>query len=468
MGAHKRTPRKAKVIAGLASSALVAGGLVAVSGLGAASADTSELTLTYACPFPLIGSDEVVVTINADIPPVLGVGEPSGPISIDTVSVVGERATQGLNLVGAKTLTGTGVSFTHISGPGTELPLQVPVTLEDTPIPASGTFSVNAAGSAPSISFDQPGDVAVMVNELTLTLTPLDANGEETGLGTFDSDCTLNPADQDNVLFQGEVVADPTDPDPTDPTDPDPTDPDPTDPDPTDPDPTDPDPTDPDPTDPDPTDPDPTDPDPTDPDPTDPDPTDPDPTDPDPTDPDPTDPDPTDPTDPEPVHYSFDLAGESYIGGPNGTVPLSGDLNARFDLASGDYTADLNLEPTSGSFRLLGFLPATVQIAFDQVGETTGTLTNGQLQTHSEMYVHLPSVKIFGLPVGGGSECRTSSPSVVELQSTGDFFNPLDGGQVSGDYDLAKLEGCGFLGPIISIFTAGPDNTIDLDLIPTT
>ncbi|WP_243761108.1 DUF6801 domain-containing protein [Streptomyces sp. YIM 98790] len=198
-------------------------------GFGTASADEpSSLTLTYACPFPLIGNDTVTVEISANIPATLEVGVPSPEIAIIAISTVGEKATQGLNLVGAKTLTGTAVSQSKITHPGGSLDLAVPVTLEDTAIPASGTFTVDASGTAPSITLNQPGDLTISVHELDMTLTPLDANGSETGLGTFDSHCVLDPADQDNILATGQIVGDgPVDPaDPTDPTDPsDPADP---------------------------------------------------------------------------------------------------------------------------------------------------------------------------------------------------------------------------------------------------
>ncbi len=176
------------------------------------------------------------------------------------------------------------------------------------------------------------------------------------------------------------------------------------------------------------------------------------------------------------VEVAYGLAGSTHIKKAYGDVSLSGAIDAVLDLATGMFTADLSLVPTSGSFRILWgwkLVTAEADIEFEPVGETTGTLaTDGTLSADTEMYIKLPSVKMkmFGLPlpVGGGDECRTSEPVSISLQTPeGQTFDPLGaGGSLAGTYDLPPLENCGGLTDLLNVFMAGSGNTINLSLTP--
>ncbi|QES45499.1 hypothetical protein DEJ49_34945 [Streptomyces venezuelae] len=164
------------------------------------------------------------------------------------------------------------------------------------------------------------------------------------------------------------------------------------------------------------------------------------------------------------MKLNFDIKGTSVIKAANGSTPLTGGIDTRYDLSKGTFDADLKLNPTKGQFTIMGFLPTTADIAFEQTGKTTGTLdTAGALKSQSEMYVKLGSVNVFGIPIGGGPECRTGTPAKIDLASEG-RFQPYKGGKLKGTYTLPALKGCGGLNDMISAFTAGPGNTIDMDL----
>lgn len=167
------------------------------------------------------------------------------------------------------------------------------------------------------------------------------------------------------------------------------------------------------------------------------------------------------------IEYHFDLAGSSFIKAASGTVPLKGTIDADFDLATGNYEADLVLNDTSGAFKVMGFLPATAKIGFQQVGRTKGSLAGGHLVSNSSMYVVLKQVNLWGFPVGGGANCKTVTPANIKLDSKADPFNPLAGGPIGGTYTLPALnDQCGSFGSFISMFTAGPGNTITAKLTP--
>ncbi|WP_409494335.1 fibronectin type III domain-containing protein [Amycolatopsis sp. cmx-11-12] len=182
------------------TAVLVAMGLVA--GSGASSAAPGELTQTYSCPFPLIGHQNVSVTIKTAQPSTIETGKFTPAIEITAVSNAGKTATDGLRLVGAETIKGTAKATSTVTMPGTQgtLTVKVDSDVPNQPIPAAGNdFIVNAKGSAPALRFDQPGTATLAVNGLQLVMTPLKADGGMTGLGTFTSDCTL-PEGQQTVL----------------------------------------------------------------------------------------------------------------------------------------------------------------------------------------------------------------------------------------------------------------------------
>src|SRR5690606_27092788 len=119
----------------------------------------------------------------------------------------------------------------------------------------------------------------------------------------------------------------------------------------------------------------------------------------------------------------FNLKGSTTIKAGNGTAPLSGKIDADFDLASSTFTADLTLDKTKAKLKALGFLPVDADLAFKSVGKTTGAIdkTTGILTAESKTDIYITSVKSFGLKLGGGDKCKASSPSTIPLKSTGRF-----------------------------------------------
>ena len=163
------------------------------------------------------------------------------------------------------------------------------------------------------------------------------------------------------------------------------------------------------------------------------------------------------------IKISFDLTGSTLIKKVNGTVPLKGSIDAELELSTGNFLSDLNLNPTKGNFKILGFVPASANIEFVQVGRTSGKFTApSTLEASSKVTVKLPKVSLFGFPISQSSRCMTSKPSDINLKST--TFDPLKGGTASGTYTLAPLTGCGLFNGLISALTTGPGNTITVDL----
>ncbi|MFI6515043.1 DUF6801 domain-containing protein [Spirillospora sp. NPDC050679] len=167
----------------------------------ARAAKPASLSLKYQCQFPLLGAQPVTVRLATDIPETVDVGKPLPPIVVDTVSEVGAKSVQGLNVVGAATLEGTASAGVTVKSAQGDLSLKIPAILDKTPLPASGGVEVKARGQAPSIRFNKAGKAQILVNDLVLTLTPRLSDGTLTGLDVFESECVQEPG-QDNKLAE--------------------------------------------------------------------------------------------------------------------------------------------------------------------------------------------------------------------------------------------------------------------------
>ncbi|MDQ2589229.1 5'-nucleotidase, partial [Saccharothrix yanglingensis] len=182
-------------------SAVVVGGS-ALLGAGVGSAATAELTLVYNCPFPLIGAQDMSVRIVVeDLPDNPAVGEETPATRVTATATVPDLATQGLALVGAATVEGTAKARTTIDNAGSTIDIVPDLVVARTNVPASGPFDTIATGSTPPVTFPNAGRTTITIGDFETTLTPLRADGTETGLGTFTSPCTLNPG-QDTLLHE--------------------------------------------------------------------------------------------------------------------------------------------------------------------------------------------------------------------------------------------------------------------------
>ncbi|GGS12679.1 fibronectin type III domain-containing protein [Actinokineospora fastidiosa] len=173
----------------------------------------------------------------------------------------------------------------------------------------------------------------------------------------------------------------------------------------------------------------------------------------------------TQPRDSTIIEYGYDLTGKTKIKAANGTVNLRGGIDAELDLATGTFTADLALNPTSGNFRIFGFIPVSAKIEFAQADRTTGSLAGGVLKSTSKVTVKMPRITMMGFPISTSADCRTKTPATIPLQSKPNF-DPLAGGTLTGTYTLPALQGCGSMNSLISALTSGPGNTIEVALAP--
>lgn len=164
--------------------------------------------------------------------------------------------------------------------------------------------------------------------------------------------------------------------------------------------------------------------------------------------------------------YRFDLGGSAQLRTlVKGSVPLTGVLDTRVELATGNTTSTLVLKPTQGRLVALGFLPLVAKLTIVSTQPVTGTLVGDRFTASAVVRIKLPSVTLFGLQLAGGENCQAAKASSIALASTGPF-SFFDRSTVTGTFAISNLTGCGALNGLVSPLTAGKGNVLVLGLTP--
>lgn len=147
----------------------------------------------------------------------------------------------------------------------------------------------------------------------------------------------------------------------------------------------------------------------------------------------------------------------------SGTLPLSGGLKLTVSPTGQISAGELKLDPTSANLKALGFIPVSAKLAFENVGQASGSLAQEKLTLEQRLRVRLQDVRLFGLPLTAGiSNCQTRSATTVKLVS--DKPVTAAGGSLLGSFPISDLSGCGGLNGLVNSLTASNGNTIRLTL----
>nr|WP_042185272.1 hypothetical protein [Kibdelosporangium sp. MJ126-NF4]CEL16662.1 hypothetical protein [Kibdelosporangium sp. MJ126-NF4]CTQ88986.1 hypothetical protein [Kibdelosporangium sp. MJ126-NF4] len=164
--------------------------------------------------------------------------------------------------------------------------------------------------------------------------------------------------------------------------------------------------------------------------------------------------------------FTYDITkGTSTIKKLNSSLALGpGSLITDLEGATGRFNATMSLPPAHGEFKVIGLLPTTATVSFEQSGPIPGTITDGVVAAHSDVIIRLSDVKVGGLPAFVGENCRTKTPASIDLDSAPEF-NPLEGGDlVAKPYTIPEFTDCGLSTLMLNGLIPGPDNTLQLTL----
>ncbi|WP_407643166.1 DUF6801 domain-containing protein [Actinokineospora spheciospongiae] len=145
------------------------------------------------CPFPLLVEQPVRVEGLVDLPTTAPLDQPT-PATQATFTVTFPAAVrQGLFLVGAETLDGTiTVPLTGTHSDGRVISIDHEIPLAGVPVPGPpGPIQIVGGVPIPSVTETAPTVLTWRVGGLRAFLTPKRADGTPTGLGSFNTACTV-------------------------------------------------------------------------------------------------------------------------------------------------------------------------------------------------------------------------------------------------------------------------------------
>lgn len=169
------------------AGASVVGAVVAVTtlvGAGVASAAPVDKTIAYDCDIPIFGTKTLNIEVQADIPATATVGSPIQLHDVAVVVPIPHDLYDTFTPFGATQADAT-LDFGFVIG-GVSVPVDWYGPPTQIPNPSGPDLLLVFHGSVPSVTPGQAGIVTVAAGrDLTIHLTPRDAAGNPTVLGTL-------------------------------------------------------------------------------------------------------------------------------------------------------------------------------------------------------------------------------------------------------------------------------------------
>lgn len=189
----------------------ITGESAAATPASVSAADVIEKDLTYSCTFPEVGAQDVTGSIKTTIPDQVTVGVRAEITDAVVDAALNEAIVDVLRNNSAATVAGLGMAdlaavLTDANGRALQITLGLPAVIEPVDVPAEGGLTASLPPEVPTLIFREPGTLSVAAGALNGTFTPRDANGNETGLGTFDVPCQQVPG-QDPHLATVQIVS---------------------------------------------------------------------------------------------------------------------------------------------------------------------------------------------------------------------------------------------------------------------
>ncbi|MDT0307954.1 hypothetical protein RM780_13405 [Streptomyces sp. DSM 44917] len=167
------------------------------------------------------------------------------------------------------------------------------------------------------------------------------------------------------------------------------------------------------------------------------------------------------------------LQGSTIVNDPSGGAPQTANVLATFRFGStpDQYfeqwtVVELSLPPARSTFLNFGFVPVTATIQFETGPASLLTVQqpgeNPVTYVAFEQTLRASDVRVNGVPLDVGSNCRSARPMQVMLESEGDY-QVLNGGVISGEVEIPPFSGCGVAEDLDRLLTAtisGPGNPV--------
>ncbi|MBC6447240.1 fibronectin type III domain-containing protein [Actinokineospora xionganensis] len=156
-------------------------------------------------------------------------------------------------------------------------------------------------------------------------------------------------------------------------------------------------------------------------------------------------------TRPRVTHHDWNLAGAATLKAAHTSVALRGTLGVDHDVLTGNFTADLKLDPATATMTLNGMFPATARVSFTPIGKMTGTFRTARV----DVGITLSNLTIFGFPLPV-APCRTTAPTALDMSSVNLTM--------AGSFTIAPFTGCAPVTNLVTSNVSGPDNPLEVRL----
>ena len=148
--------------------------------------------LAYTCAFPS-GAQQVEVLVGAVFPDSASAGQPIQPTGTTITMRIPHSAVAGLIKLHAATVTAVASLTTTVTQGGASSDATwTNLKSAATPLPATGPVTLAAKGLAPSVTVNAPGNVMFTAADLSIVLIPATSNGGAAGSTAMPSECALN------------------------------------------------------------------------------------------------------------------------------------------------------------------------------------------------------------------------------------------------------------------------------------
>jgi hypothetical protein len=147
-------------------------------------------------------------------------------------------------------------------------------------------------------------------------------------------------------------------------------------------------------------------------------------------------------------------------------ISFESTFDGNVDLATKAISGDFSTGPGTLKFNALGLLPVETGVQLHFTEPVTGTVDLATLKVDVEatFEIELTSFTLLGIPfLDPAQTCETVSEVTAPLTGT---FSPTTGIVLTGTYTIPAFQNCGFLNDWITLFTAGPNHTIESTLTP--
>ncbi|MCW2838988.1 MAG: hypothetical protein JWR55_471 [Aeromicrobium sp.] len=169
-------------------------------------------------------------------------------------------------------------------------------------------------------------------------------------------------------------------------------------------------------------------------------------------------------------NIDYDVVGTTHIASTDNDIALGPTtLSTAIDSANGNISGHLPLPATRAKFQVLGLLPVTADVAFQEAAPVTGHIdiaaSDALVQSTASYYIRLSNIKVAGLPTVTGAHCRTIDPVTIPANTpAGESFSLIEGGTLAGEYTIGNFQNCGLNTLLINALIPGSGNTAEIEV----